>query len=57
MTSARKMQEAICPNLEDHTYQPEGYIAWHQWADKMSKTHKQRKCAGCGLYVIWEPKS
>ena len=45
-----------CPNFEDHTQQPEGYIQWHAWAEKMAKTHKQRKCPGCGKYAIWEPK-
>lgn len=40
-----------------HTPQPEGYIQWHAWAKEMSKTHKQRRCVGCGLYQIWEPKS
>lgn len=47
----------LCPNIEDHTaFQPEGYLAWHEWAEQMSKTHKQRKCPGCGLYQIWEPR-
>lgn len=33
-----------------------GYVAWHQWAKKMSKTHVQEKCPGCGLYKIWRKK-
>ena len=48
------MSEVLCPNFEDHTDCPEGYIAWHYWAKKMSKTHRQRKCAGCGRFAIWE---
>lgn len=48
------MNRVLCPNLEDHAQQPEGYIAWHLWAAEMSKTHKQRKCAGCGTFAIWE---
>lgn len=47
---------ALCPNFEDHTPAPKGYIEWHEWADKMGKTHSQRKCCGCGIYAIWEPK-
>ena len=35
---------------------PEGYVERSLWADEMMKTHKQVKCKGCGLYVIWEPK-
>jgi Fe-S-cluster-containing hydrogenase component 2 len=48
--------KVLCQHFEDHTPCPEGYIQWHAWADKMAKTHKQRKCAGCGLYTIWEPR-
>lgn len=50
------MRETLCPNFEDHTPQPEGYISWHAWANEMAKTHKQRKCQWCGRYSIWEPK-
>lgn len=56
MTRTAKVREAICPDIEDHTWCPEGYIQWHDWAEKMSKTHRQRRCAGCGLYAIWEPR-
>lgn len=49
-------RENLCPHFEDHAWQPEGYIQWHAWAEKMAKTHRQSKCAGCGLYVIWTPK-
>ncbi len=45
-----------CPNFEDHTPQPEGYIQWHSWAEAMTKTHRQSKCKGCGKYSIWEPR-
>lgn len=36
-----------------HTPCPEDYIGWHSWAEKMSKTHEQRRCHGCGIYAIW----
>lgn len=55
MTGDRR-DDAGCPNFEDHTPCPDGYLGWHEWAEKMGKTHKQRKCSGCGLYAIWEPK-
>jgi hypothetical protein len=54
--SARLSAE-LCPNIEDHTWCPDGYVQWHTWAEEMAKTHNQRKCDGCGRYVIWEPKS
>jgi hypothetical protein len=50
------VREALCPRGDDHTPAPEGYIQWHHWAEAMSKTHRQRKCPGCGLYAIWTPK-
>lgn len=50
------MRRLPTPYCEDHTPCPEGYIQWHAWAEEMGKTHKQRKCQGCGLYAIWEPK-
>lgn len=36
-----------------HTKCPAGYLQWHPWAEKMSKTHTQIKCKNCGLYAIW----
>lgn len=46
----------LCLHFEDHTPCPEGYLQWHAWAETMSKTHRQEKCGGCGLYAIWTPK-
>lgn len=45
-----------CPNVANHTPCPEGYIAWHDWAQEMMKTHKQVKCFGCDRFSIWVPK-
>lgn len=50
------MSDLLCPHFEDHTPCPEGYLAWHAWADRMAKTHRPEKCPGCGLYEIWTPK-
>lgn len=36
-----------------HTPCPTGYVAWHEWAEKMSKTHHQERCSNCGLWAIW----
>lgn len=47
---------ATTAECEPHTPRPAGYLNWHAWAEEMSKTHKQRKCKGCGLYKIWDPK-
>jgi len=39
-----------------HTKQPQGYLAWHEWADKKSKKHFQVKCPACGLLKVWKRK-
>jgi hypothetical protein len=41
----------LCETM--HTPCPEGYVNWHEWAEAMSKTHRQIPCPGCGLYYIW----
>lgn len=38
---------------DDHTPMPENYAAWHQAAEKLSKTHRQLRCDECGLWEIW----
>lgn len=45
-----------CPNKAKHTESPDGYIAWHEWAERKAKTHVQERCPGCGLFMIWKPK-
>ena len=36
--------------------QPTGYVQWHKWAEKMTKTHEQIRCPDCGLFMIWVKK-
>jgi hypothetical protein len=54
--SIDKQREA-CPSKADHADEPDGYLEWHAWAEKMGKTHDQAQCPGCGLWVIWMPKA
>lgn len=56
-TSAVQRCRENCPNAAKHTKDPEGYLQWHEWAEKKSKTHRQIRCEGCGLYAIWVPLS
>lgn len=54
---AARKTEVICQNFVDHTPgQPGGYLAWHDWAAKMARTHNQERCSGCGLFQIWVPR-
>lgn len=48
--------DAPCPNTENHTPCPTGYVAWHEWAAEKAKTHDQETCPECGLYSIWRPR-
>jgi hypothetical protein len=34
--------------------QPEGYVAWDEWAEKKSRTHHQERCPGCGRFSVWK---
>jgi hypothetical protein len=49
-------REVDCPSFFDHTPSPSGYNQWHDWAKRMSRTHRQIRCTDCGLYAIWMPR-
>lgn len=53
---AKRRTPPTCANGGNHTPSPPGYLAWHDWAEEMSKTHDQKRCPGCGLYAVWVPK-
>ena len=38
---------------ELHTPQPTGYMSWHHWARRMTKTHRQLRCPNCSRFEIW----
>jgi hypothetical protein len=45
---------STCQNRDQHTPQPTGYVAWHDWAGRMSRAgNSQKRCPGCGLLAIW----
>jgi hypothetical protein len=43
-------------DCEPHTPCPKGYLARAEWFEKMAETDIQRRCCGCGLWAVWEPK-
>jgi hypothetical protein len=45
-----------CERGGTHTPQPTGYLAWFEWADEMSKTHRSTRCRYCGLFAVWVPR-
>lgn len=45
--------EPACPNQAEHTPCPVGYLEWWSWAERMNRTHGQRRCPGCNRWVIW----
>ncbi len=47
---------ADCPDVRKHTTAPDGYLAWHEWAEKKSRRHYQVRCSICGFYAIWKRK-
>lgn len=50
------MKQDDCPNKSNHTPRPYGYLAYHEWALQMEKTHQQERCPDCGLWAIWTPR-
>lgn len=48
----------ICSQSKLHAKDaPEGYLAWHEWAEKKAKTHDQSQCPGCGRWKVWTKRS
>ena len=45
-----------CPNAAEHTPSPTRYVHLSEWAEEMTKTHRQRQCGDCGRWVIWVPR-
>lgn len=45
-----------CQSPHLHTPHPERQFANEAWAMQMLRTHNQKRCPGCGLWAIWEPR-
>lgn len=51
---ASACQGATNPN---HRIGPDNYIGRIKWAETLAKTHTQKLCPQCHLWVIWVPKN
>jgi len=36
--------------------EPRGYVEWHEWAERMGRTHEQHPCPGCSRLTVWRLK-
>lgn len=49
-----------CPNCghegPGYRHGPTGYVEWQEWANKLSKTHRQLPCPNCGRLTVWKEK-
>jgi hypothetical protein len=45
-----------CAAAASHTPDPRDYVGFFTWAREMARTHVQRRCPMCQLFVIWIPK-
>jgi hypothetical protein len=51
------MKRKPCPNEAAHNDDgPRDYMSRAEWAENKLKTHDQKQCPGCGLWLIWGPK-
>lgn len=54
------MRRTVCPRFDLHDpHDPGGsgdYFAWWAYAELKSKTHRQQRCPGCGLWAVWVRK-
>lgn len=53
----KSIPDLDCPNADQHTPHPAGYVQHSDWAERMGETHVQQRCEGCGKWNIWAPKS
>lgn len=46
----------LCEQAELHTPCPSRYVPWHEWAERMARTHAQQRCPACGKWFVWTPE-
>lgn len=35
---------------------PQGYVAWHEWAERMAQRYDCEQCRNCGRWTIWRQR-
>lgn len=43
---------AACKKRQEK--EPQGYVAWMEWAEKKSRRYRQTQCPTCGRFSIWK---
>lgn len=44
----------VCHRIgKGYRNEPTGYFEWEVFAERLSRTHHQEQCPGCGRYTIW----
>ena len=52
-TGGHGWEAPTCPAPRlHHPGEPDGYVAWHDWADRMRVDHVQLRCPACGLWSV-----
>lgn len=50
------VEPSNCPEVSQHEPMPAGYVDRAGWAMEKAKTHRQVRCSGCGLFMVWRPR-
>lgn len=53
----RHLRLVDCPNEASHEAMPSDFSAIAGRMHVLSRTHDQHRCPGCGLHVIWLPRT
>lgn len=54
---AARWEENLCPKKTAHVLGPDKLSDWVCWSDEMLKSHQQKRCDGCGLWLVWVKES
>ena len=55
----RRMKRCLVCGTPGRFYreEPAGYVAWHEWAERMMRHYEQEPCPVCGRLTRWRRRS